>query len=209
MDGIKVGLVWKGSKDHANDVNRSLPSITTLAPLWSVKGVTFISLQKGQGEDEAAHPPIEQPLIDLGSNIKDFSDTAAIVSQLDLVICVDTAIAHLAGALGKPCWVLLPKVGTDWRWLKDSRGLSMVSRFNTFISPKKCCELGRGIRAVNYGSSEVELVPSHRASANGSSQCFRKTRKIRSHPTNQAPQAGEEEKVHASCREIPLKILRR
>ena len=116
---LKIGLVWKGSKAHKNDAQRSLPGLATLAPLWSIPGITFISLQKGQGEDEASHPPTGQPLIHLGARIEDFSDTAAIVSQLDLVICVDTAIAHLAGALGKPCWVLLPSAGTDWRWLKD------------------------------------------------------------------------------------------
>lgn len=119
VDGLRIGLVWRGSEVHKNDANRSLPGLATLAPLWSVPGITFISLQKGQGEDEASNPPTGQPLIHLGSGIQDFSDTAAIVSQLDLVICVDTAIAHLAGALGKPCWVLLPGVGTDWRWLEE------------------------------------------------------------------------------------------
>jgi len=117
--GLKVGLVWKGSILHSNDINRSLPSLSTLAPLWSVPGVIFISLQKGQGEEEAATPPIGQPILDLGSDIHDFADTAAILAQLDLVICIDTAIAHLAGALNKPCWVLLPASGTDWRWLRE------------------------------------------------------------------------------------------
>ncbi len=117
--GLKVGLVWKGSALHSNDVNRSLPGLSILAPLWSVPGVIFISLQKGQGEEEAATPPAAQPILDLGSDIIDFADTAAIVAQLDLVICIDTAIAHLAGALSKPCWVLLPDTGTDWRWLRE------------------------------------------------------------------------------------------
>jgi tetratricopeptide (TPR) repeat protein len=115
MGGLKVGLVWKGNAAHTNDANRSLPSFSTLAPLWSVPGVTFVSLQKGQGEKEAATPLIEH----LGSGIQDFADTAAIVAQLDLVICIDTAIAHLAGALNKSCWVLLPVIDTDWRWLRE------------------------------------------------------------------------------------------
>ena len=119
MGGLKVGLVWKGNAVHKNDANRSLPGLSTLAPLWSVPGVTFISLQKGQGEDEAATPPVSQPILDLGPDILDFADTAAIVAQLDLVICIDTSIAHLAGALGKPCWVLLPAIGVDWRWLHE------------------------------------------------------------------------------------------
>jgi Flp pilus assembly protein TadD len=117
-DGLRVGLVWKGSVLHSNDAKRSLPAISALSPLWSVPGVTFISLQKGQGEDEAIRPPAGQPLIPLGRDIQDFADTAAIVSQLDLTICIDTSVAHVAGALGKPCWVLLPYV-SDWRWLQD------------------------------------------------------------------------------------------
>jgi Tfp pilus assembly protein PilF/ADP-heptose:LPS heptosyltransferase len=117
--GLKVGLVWKGSAGHKNDANRSLPNLSILAPLWSEPGISFISLQKGAGEDEAATPPSGQPMLHLGSDIADFADTAAIVAQVDLVICIDTAIAHLAGALNKPCWVLLPAVGVDWRWLQE------------------------------------------------------------------------------------------
>jgi len=116
---LYVGLVWKGNADHKNDANRSLPGLSTLAPLWSVQGVTFISLQKGAGEAEAKYPPGNQPIVALGSEIADLADTAAIVALLDFVICVDTSIAHLAGALGKPCWVLLPSIDTDWRWLGE------------------------------------------------------------------------------------------
>lgn len=116
--GIRVGLVWKGNPRFENDADRSLAGLALLAPLWQVAGVQFISLQKGEGEDQALHPPANQPLLHLGSQLEDFSDTAAIVASLDLVICVDTAIAHLAGALGKPCWVLLPAYKTDWRWLE-------------------------------------------------------------------------------------------
>ncbi len=114
---LRVGLVWKGSLSFENDTYRSLPHLATLAPLWQVPGVRFVSLQKGAGEDEAAQPPHGQPLVHLGSEFRDFADTAAVVAQLDLVISVDTAVAHLAGALGKPCWLLLPDYKTDWRWL--------------------------------------------------------------------------------------------
>ncbi|WP_322036648.1 tetratricopeptide repeat-containing glycosyltransferase family protein [Burkholderia cepacia] len=115
--GPRVGLVWKGNPKHHNDAHRSLPSLALLTPLWSVPGVNFVSLQKGQGEDEARQPPGGLPLLHLGSEIDDFADTAAIVAQLDLVVCVDTSTAHLAASLGKPCWVLLPNQDVDWRWM--------------------------------------------------------------------------------------------
>jgi hypothetical protein len=116
--GLRVGLVWKGNPRFENDADRSLSGLELLAPLGAVAGVQFISLQKGEGEDQARHPPAGLSLLHLGSEIEDFADTAAIVAGLDLVICVDTAVAHLAGALGRPCWVLLPHYKTDWRWLE-------------------------------------------------------------------------------------------
>ena len=116
---LRIGLAWRGSAALKNDANRSLVGLSALAPLWSVPGAVFVSLQKGPGEEEADIAPPGQPIIPLGPQIGDFADTAAIIDQLDLVICVDTAVAHLAGALGKPCWVLLPRIGTDWRWLRD------------------------------------------------------------------------------------------
>ncbi|PLZ02047.1 hypothetical protein CY652_12880 [Burkholderia sp. WAC0059] len=115
--GRRVGLVWKGNPRHHNDANRSLPSLAALAPLWNVAGVRFVSLQKGQGEHEAQSPPAGQPLLHLGSDAADLADTAAIVAQLDLVICVDTSVAHLAASLGTPCWVMLPAHDVDWRWM--------------------------------------------------------------------------------------------
>ncbi|MFL9887945.1 tetratricopeptide repeat protein [Paraburkholderia agricolaris] len=117
--GRKIGLVWKGNAKHHNDANRSIPTLATLAPLWSVPGIGFVSLQKGQGEDEARNPPAGQPLLELGSAVNDFADTAAIIEQLDLVICVDTSTAHLAASLGKPCWVMLPEKDVDWRWMHE------------------------------------------------------------------------------------------
>ena len=117
--GSRVGLVWKGNPLFENDADRSLPSLNVLAPLRTVAGTSFISLQKGAGEEEAMHPPAGFPLTHVGSQLADFADTAAVVMNLDLVICVDTAVAHLAGALGKPCWVLLPDYKPDWRWLAD------------------------------------------------------------------------------------------
>ncbi len=113
---FRVGVAWKGAAALANDRNRSLPGLESLRTLWSVADVDFYSLQKGQGEAQAAQPPADQPLTDLGPGLSDLAVTAAAIADLDLVICVDTAVAHLAGALGKPCFVMLPAIGLDWRW---------------------------------------------------------------------------------------------
>ena len=117
--GLRVGLVWRGFGGHVNDVNRSLPDLACLAPLWRVPGVSFVSLQRGMDGEAAPAARPDLALLDRGREIADFADTAAIVSLLDLVICVDTAVAHVAGALGTPCWVLLPAVHADWRWMED------------------------------------------------------------------------------------------
>ena len=114
---LRVGLAWKGNPRFENDEDRSLPGLDILASLGEVAGARFFSLQKGAGEEEAAAPPAGLSLMNLGPQISDFADTAAIVANLDLVISVDTAVAHLAGAMGKACWILLPDYKTDWRWL--------------------------------------------------------------------------------------------
>lgn len=118
-DGLRVGLVWQGNPRFENDAERSLGSLDLLAPLGDIPEVRYFSLQKGVGEAEAAQPLAGLALTDLAPGISDFADTAAIVANLDLVITVDTAVAHLAGALGRPCWVLLPDFLTDWRWLAE------------------------------------------------------------------------------------------
>jgi tetratricopeptide (TPR) repeat protein len=115
-DGLRVGLAWKGNPEHDNDAQRSVHHFSDLLPLWSIKGVHFISLQVGDAEAEIDDCQESQPIVRLGREIRDFGDTAAIIAQLNLVICVDTAVAHLTGALGIACWVMLPYSGVDWRW---------------------------------------------------------------------------------------------
>jgi tetratricopeptide (TPR) repeat protein len=113
LKGFKVGIAWAGNPGHANDFRRSL-ALETLAPLLAVPGAAFVSLQVGPRAADLV--PHDGSIADLSSEITDFSDSAGIVAGLDLVITVDSAVAHLAGALGKPTWVLLPVV-SDWRWL--------------------------------------------------------------------------------------------
>ena len=112
---FKVGLAWAGNPEHLNDRNRSC-SLENLTLLLQVENVQFFSLQKGRGSEEAKNPPLGMELIDLTDQIKGFSDTAALIENLDLVVSVDTAVAHLAGAIGKRVWTLLP-YSPDWRWL--------------------------------------------------------------------------------------------
>lgn len=116
--GLRVGLAWKGNADFENDADRSLPSLMTLAPLAAVPA-QFVSLQKARGEADALQPPAGMSLHAIGPQLGDFAETAAVIANLDLVISVDTAVAHLAGALGKPCWLLLPDYRCDWRWMTE------------------------------------------------------------------------------------------
>ncbi|TJZ77475.1 tetratricopeptide repeat protein [Chitiniphilus eburneus] len=113
--GFKVGVCWRGNPLHHNDRQRSLPAVATLAPLARIPGIHWISLQPGTQPSA----PEGMALLPLGAEFEDFADTAAVIDQLDLVISVDSAVAHLAGALACPCWVLLPAIGTDWRWQRE------------------------------------------------------------------------------------------
>jgi len=111
----RVGLVWAGNPTHANDVNRSM-RLADLAPLLERSDATWFSLQLGNGPAELAASGRAAQLHDLSHLLTDFAATAAVICELDLLISVDTAAAHLAGALGRPVWILLPALGTDWRW---------------------------------------------------------------------------------------------
>jgi len=113
--GLRVGLVWAGNPKHPNDANRSM-ALSRLAPLAAVEGVSFYALQVGEAATQPAPPGLE--VVPLGGEFGDFADAAAAIANLDLVITVDTATAHLAGALGRPVWTLLP-YAPDWRWMLD------------------------------------------------------------------------------------------
>jgi len=115
--GLKIGLSWAGSPDHPLDRQRSI-SLASLAGLAQVGGVQFYSLQKGSAGRQVENPPAGLSIVDWTADLVDFADTAALVSNLDLVISVDSAVAHLTGALGVPVWILVQFVA-DWRWLLD------------------------------------------------------------------------------------------
>lgn len=114
--GPRIGLAWSGNAAHRNDRRRSI-ALARLAPLLG-EGFCWIGLQKELREADAAALAAMPQLHPLGQQLEDFADTAALLAHLDLVITVDTAIAHLAGAMGKPVWLLLPAT-PDWRWLLD------------------------------------------------------------------------------------------
>ncbi len=113
--GLRVGLAWSGRETP--DPNRSV-ALAQLAPLFDLPGIHFVSLQKDVRDSDEAALRGRPELLHLGPDLADFADTAAVIEQLDLVISIDTAVAHLAGALGKPVWILLP-FSSDWRWLLD------------------------------------------------------------------------------------------
>jgi hypothetical protein len=111
-----LGLVWSGNPAHPRDKCRSL-RLSDLAPLAEVSSIAaLISLQKGAASHELRSPPDGLNLVDWTGELHDFADTAALIASLDLVISADTAVAHLAGAMGKQVWVLLPYT-PDWRWM--------------------------------------------------------------------------------------------
>jgi hypothetical protein len=111
----RVGFAWAGRPTHSDDMNRSMP-LQALVPLADTPGLVWVVLQKGPARAQMAEVTWPAPLIDIGYATADFDDTVAVIDGLDLVITVDTVIAHLAGAMGKPVWLLLPHA-PDWRWL--------------------------------------------------------------------------------------------
>jgi hypothetical protein len=130
-----VGLAWAGSPVHRNDRNRSIPLQSLLAQLPA--DVRYVSLQK-------VVPPTDRPALaaahqlhDWTGELHDFSDTAALIEALDMVIAVDTAVVHLAGGLGKPCWVMLP-LHPDWRWLLDREDSPWYPSLVLFRQSARC-----------------------------------------------------------------------
>ncbi len=131
----RVGLVWAGRPSHVNDHRRSAP-LASLAPLFAVQRVAYVSLQKGERQAELARLHGGAPILNLGPELTSWEDTEAVVSGLDAVVSVDTAVAHLAGALGRPVHLLLPHAA-EWRWLlgRDTSPWYPTMRLHRQLSP--------------------------------------------------------------------------
>ncbi len=114
-DRGQIGIVWQGSPKHKSDRKRSV-KLKQFAGLAHLPGVQLFSLQKGQGSEQLGEVADQFAVIDLGSRFENFRDTAAAMMNLDLIVTVDTAVAHCAGALGLPVWVAL-SFAADWRWM--------------------------------------------------------------------------------------------
>ena len=116
--GLKrIGVVWAGRPTHKNDWKRSM-TLAALAPVTALDGIALVVLQKGPEQTQAGAYFGRAPLVHLSTEVEDFDDTMAIMAGLDLVLTVDTSVAHLAGAMGLPVWIMLPWCA-EWRWLKD------------------------------------------------------------------------------------------
>jgi tetratricopeptide (TPR) repeat protein len=111
----RIGLVWAGNPRHANDANRSV-ALAEFAPLLALPEIDWVSLQVGERAGDLAASLCGAKVHDVSAQLTDFSATAAVLQELDLLITIDSAPAHLAGALGRPVWTLMPMVDTDWRW---------------------------------------------------------------------------------------------
>ena len=153
----RIGVVWSGDPSHDNDANRSI-RLTTLAPLFDVPGVDFVSLQhKVRDADQPALAGFAN-LLRLERTFRDFADTAAVIAGLDAVISIDSAVAHLAGAMGKPLFVLLP-LGADFRWLRERADSPWYPTARLFRQPR----FGDWPGAVENVAQELRAQFSHPA----------------------------------------------
>jgi hypothetical protein len=132
--GFKVGLVWAGNPCHKRDRQRSV-ALSRFGALAEIHGIRLYGLQKGKAARQAGKPAAAFRIHNFGDELHDFADTAALIDNLDLVIAVDTAVAHLAGSMGKPVWVMLPYV-PDWRWMLDRDDSPWYPTMRLFRQPQ-------------------------------------------------------------------------
>ena len=180
LAGLRVGLCWAGGQSSKPDTiawnRRRSISLDTLAPLGDIYGVRFISLQKEPPAAESAHPPLGMQLHDFTDDLHDFADTAALIEGLDLVISVCTSVAHLAGALGKPVW-LLNCFGASFRWLQDRDDSPWYPSLRQFRQPEPgdwhsvINRVRDALQRLAAGDRSQLRPPSSAISVAASSQC--------------------------------------
>jgi tetratricopeptide (TPR) repeat protein len=154
-----VGIVWSGGRFHDNDINRSM-RLATLAPLLELPDVSFVSLQHDVREEHAASLRTCTNVVQLGNQFRDFADTAAVIALLDAVISVDTAVAHLAGAMGKPLFLLLP-FAADFRWLREREDSPWYPTARLLRQPK-FGDWDSVVAALRHELTRQRLLPSAR-----------------------------------------------
>jgi Flp pilus assembly protein TadD len=161
IPGLRVGIAWQGSTIHKGDKLRSVP-LTRFAPLAAIPGVSLCSIQKGTGTEQLTEPSAAGlNVLDLGAKVgSEMADTAALMMNLDLVIAVDTAVVHLAGALGSPAWVALP-FAADWRWQRQGETTRWYPSVRLFR------QTTRGDWDGVFGRLAVALAAAARAKAEG------------------------------------------
>lgn len=166
-DSLRVGLVWGGSRSHRTDFLRSLTP-ADLAVLRALPGAHFFSLQFGERQDEIAGWPGDgAPLVDLAPELGDFANTAGAVAALDLIVTIDTATAHLAGALARPTYLLLAKV-PDWRWLLAREDSPWYPGMRLFRQPAPGDWSGAVAAALAAGQAEAADLIERRERERGS-----------------------------------------
>jgi tetratricopeptide (TPR) repeat protein len=171
----RVGLAWAGNPKYKADAQRSV-KLATLLPLLRARTIQWIALQKGEAAAQLAELPGDVSLLDGSSGDRDLAETAALVSTLDLVITTDTCIAHLAGAMGKPVWILLPHLA-DWRWMQQIETTpwyptarlfrqsvpgdwaGVLERVIAELEALPAVHLPRPVRAVEYERERSQLIP--------------------------------------------------
>jgi hypothetical protein len=136
-DHFKVGIVWAGGDLHKKDNNRSF-SLKQFLPLTRIAGVQLYGLQKGPASQQVEEFSNQIHFDNYGEKFEDFTDTAGLIENLDLVISVDTAVAHLAGSMGKPVWVLLPFTA-DWRWMRNREDSPWYPTMRLFRQKNRGC----------------------------------------------------------------------
>ena len=152
----RIGLVWAGNPEHHNDARRSVPT-SALAPLAALQGIDWVNIQRGARGPELT---IMHRLPAPSPRIADFADTAALIDTLDLVIAVDTSVAHLAGALGKPVWIMLPHA-PDWRWMRDRSDSPWYTSAGLFRQPRAGdwdAVVGQVVAALGAGDRKEALL---------------------------------------------------